>query len=259
MINLLRKIRLNLMTDTTSTKSGNKTNSYLLYAFGEIFLVVIGILIALQINNWNEGRIENKLESTFMQSMLEDLRTDVAIYADYKVRNTDLYQCIDSLVYSLKRQDRKAHAKKSSYWGRTMTTLWVHAQPIERTFEQMKSSGQLELISNKNVADQISNYYNSQYKLDVYNDAALIWLESYLKAMGKVFDGEVLLRILKEGKPVDSEHSALITDDAIAINELLASAQYVYGAIKLSEEITEERKIEAQKLILLLQEEYKLN
>ena len=53
MINFFRKIRYNLMEK-------NKTGKYLKYAIGEILLVVIGILIALQINTWNEERLKQK-------------------------------------------------------------------------------------------------------------------------------------------------------------------------------------------------------
>jgi len=56
MINFFRKIRQQLLTE-------NKFSKYLLYAIGEIFLVVIGILIALQINNWNEDRKDRKAET----------------------------------------------------------------------------------------------------------------------------------------------------------------------------------------------------
>jgi len=55
MIKLFRKIRYNLMEQ-------NKTGKYLKYAIGEIILVVIGILIALSINNWNENRKEKIIE-----------------------------------------------------------------------------------------------------------------------------------------------------------------------------------------------------
>jgi hypothetical protein len=55
MIKFFRNIRKNLLTD-------NKFNKYLVYAIGEIFLVVIGIMIALQINNWNNKRIEREEE-----------------------------------------------------------------------------------------------------------------------------------------------------------------------------------------------------
>ena len=55
MIKFFRKIRQNLLVE-------NKTGKYLKYAIGEIVLVVIGILIALQINNWNENRKDNFVE-----------------------------------------------------------------------------------------------------------------------------------------------------------------------------------------------------
>jgi len=66
MIKFFRKIRQNLLED-------NKTGKYFKYAIGEIVLVVIGILIALQINNWNENRkaeIEAKLLLTKAQQEL---------------------------------------------------------------------------------------------------------------------------------------------------------------------------------------------
>ncbi|MEM6516972.1 MAG: DUF6090 family protein, partial [Bacteroidota bacterium] len=55
MIKFFRNIRKTLLTE-------NRFNKYLLYAIGEIVLVVIGILIALQINNWNENRKDNNVE-----------------------------------------------------------------------------------------------------------------------------------------------------------------------------------------------------
>ena len=53
---LLRQIRRKLMNE-------NKASTYLLYALGEVFLVVIGILIAVQIDNWNEARKESNQEN----------------------------------------------------------------------------------------------------------------------------------------------------------------------------------------------------
>ena len=64
-----RKIRLNLMAK-------NKTGKYLKYAFGEIVLVVIGILIALSINNWNENRKNKLTESEYYCKLLADFELD---------------------------------------------------------------------------------------------------------------------------------------------------------------------------------------
>ena len=69
MINFFRKIRQRLLTE-------NKVSKYLIYAVGEIVLVVIGILIALQINNWNEQQKLNKEEANFLQRVRQDLVKD---------------------------------------------------------------------------------------------------------------------------------------------------------------------------------------
>ena len=58
MIKFFRKIRQKLLTE-------NKLSKYLIYAIGEIILVVIGILIALSINNWNEDRNNRKLITVY--------------------------------------------------------------------------------------------------------------------------------------------------------------------------------------------------
>ncbi len=70
MIKIFRKIRYNLFEK-------NKTGEYLKYAVGEIVLVMIGILLALQINNWNNDRIERKLESNILNEILVNLEKDV--------------------------------------------------------------------------------------------------------------------------------------------------------------------------------------
>jgi len=69
MIKFFRKIRQNLLME-------NKTGKYFKYAVGEIVLVVIGILIALQINNWNEKRKLQNETNTYLNQKLENLKED---------------------------------------------------------------------------------------------------------------------------------------------------------------------------------------
>jgi len=71
MITLFRRIRQKLID------SGNMTK-YLLYAVGEILLVVIGILIALQVNNWNENKNKEQLKDTILLKISNELRTDLS-------------------------------------------------------------------------------------------------------------------------------------------------------------------------------------
>lgn len=71
MIKFFRKIRQQLLTE-------NKFSKYLLYAIGEIILVVIGILIALQINNWNEKRLQDQALKNIYSIIVEDLKNDIS-------------------------------------------------------------------------------------------------------------------------------------------------------------------------------------
>ena len=71
MLNFFRRIRRNLANQ-------NKFVQYSRYAVGEIVLVVIGILIALQINNWNEERKSSKLEIKILKELNNDLKTNLA-------------------------------------------------------------------------------------------------------------------------------------------------------------------------------------
>ncbi|MFT4696459.1 MAG: uncharacterized membrane protein YgaE (UPF0421/DUF939 family) [Urechidicola sp.] len=73
MLKFFRKIRQKMLTE-------NKFSKYLIYAIGEIILVVIGILIALWINNWNNERIVDYQTTNFLKSIKEDLIADTLAF-----------------------------------------------------------------------------------------------------------------------------------------------------------------------------------
>ena len=70
MIKFFRKIRLNLLSE-------NKFRNYLFYAIGEIVLVVIGILIALQINTWSENEKIKKEEKILITGLIQNIEDDI--------------------------------------------------------------------------------------------------------------------------------------------------------------------------------------
>ena len=89
MIKFFRHIRKSLLME-------NKTGKYLKYAIGEIVLVVIGILIALSINNWNEQKKENNTATILAKSLIEDLNKDADFlknalsFSEEKIKNCDI-------------------------------------------------------------------------------------------------------------------------------------------------------------------------
>ena len=95
MIKFFRRVRQRLLTE-------NKFSKYLIYAIGEIFLVVIGILIALQISNWNENRKARLTEVTKLNKLLEDLKLDsIAFDTNIKVLSeiNSLHQQLYNIGY----------------------------------------------------------------------------------------------------------------------------------------------------------------
>ena len=72
MLKIFRKVRQNMIKK-------NKVTTYLLYAIGEIALVMIGILLALQVNNWNEKRVQKNQLNSILKTVALDLETDTLV------------------------------------------------------------------------------------------------------------------------------------------------------------------------------------
>lgn len=112
MIKIFRHIRQKLLAE-------NRFSKYLLYAIGEIILVVIGILIALQINNWNEARKkENQFKST-LEELYNKISDDVWFYNFMIRENENIISVTDSLLKT-KKNDRLNFTLPANLWYTTI-------------------------------------------------------------------------------------------------------------------------------------------
>ncbi|MEQ8628776.1 DUF6090 family protein [Ekhidna sp.] len=152
MLFLLRKIRRKLISE-------NQVSTYLLYAIGEIILVVVGILIAVNIDDLNEETRLKRIEHTLLSEMYVNLQND----------KTDLTAnvtlCQNSLTSSyrvldhLSGQDMQADSILYYYgnlWGTTVFTVNMSA------YENLKSLG-LQVISSNELRKMITNHYAEGY------------------------------------------------------------------------------------------------
>jgi len=154
MIPFFRKIRKKLADD-------NKPIKYLRYAIGEIVLVVIGILIALQINNWNEERKENKQEHFILQKLLIDINSDIInIDNQISVNESNLsdFKKAAGILLNHEVGDINTFRDKIS----NVLNLSIFNQK-QTTFGNLISTGKIELIKNQALSDSIVIYYNSDY------------------------------------------------------------------------------------------------
>jgi hypothetical protein len=170
MIKFFRIFRQNLLSE-------GKTGKYIKYAIGEIVLVVLGILIALQINNWNEERKQSKLEESTLIELRANLNADMQDFlADINGYSTAANSCrnvIDFIDGKIPYNDSlNLHLGKIRIQG-------VFA-PTKVAYENLKLSG-IKLISNDSLRNTISNLYEVEYK----------YMEGYLEAEYQL-DNQVL-------------------------------------------------------------------
>jgi hypothetical protein len=225
--------------------------------FFDFFMLFLAVFLGSLAENIREHFVENEKEKVYIQNVLEDLKADTAIYNEYAKNNKFLFQSIDTLVQLIKSPDRKQHVGQLAYAARMILPRYKALYITDRTYEQLKSTGDLRLIRYKNVANDLSHYYYySAIDLKKYNDAAVQWGSDYGIEMGKVFDAALLLKIVKAQKEQPATPDELLTEDRVTLNELINSAQYLYGAFSLGQKIGDERNIAAQKLIELIKKEY---
>ena len=160
MINFFRKIRKKLADDNpTSAKAsaGMKTGKYLSYAIGEIVLVVVGILIALQINNWNEDRIKANREKEIIKIIYDELETNTD-YITYK------FNAIDSKIpYAIKLLKLTGDNAKSiagdslEKYTRNIFSVGSY-NPFMMNLNRIKNNEEFSLIQYDSLQSMLGNY-----------------------------------------------------------------------------------------------------
>ena len=160
MINFLRKIRHELLYK-------NKFSKYLIYAIGEIILVVIGILIALQINNWNETKKLIQKEEKVLQQFKNELNDDLSILDDIIAYNKFVINSCNELIHHLEN-DLPYNDSLSLFFDR-----WASPNVLEfnsSTYQNLTTTGP-ELIRNEELRKDILKLYNFSYKkAKTFND-----------------------------------------------------------------------------------------
>tara|TARA_R110002073_G_scaffold313380_2_gene485267 strand:+ start:38164 stop:38901 length:738 start_codon:yes stop_codon:yes gene_type:complete len=151
MIKFFRKIRFDLMEK-------NKTGKYLKYAVGEIVLVVIGILIALSINNWNENRLSKNLSIEFHERMADELDAVIKRSNSDNKRSEQLVEYIGKTVGILKKGVLTETGRDTLNYTLQNFFQFVRIDGKLKAFQEMESTGQLGLIYNKDLKSHLLEY-----------------------------------------------------------------------------------------------------
>ena len=190
MIKFFRKIRQNLLME-------NKTGKYLKYAIGEIVLVVIGILIALQINNWNENKKSHAFETKLLQELETSLDRDLGRTKSLlNGRALVKSKAIDDLLNDLQEDNIVEDSILISNFFKAGITLSFSYD--KGPYESLKSGG-LDKIKNDSLRSGIVRFYEVtmpmaniflDYKREIQNNKRELFRERifekyYVKEDGK--------------------------------------------------------------------------
>jgi hypothetical protein len=157
MIRFFRSIRKALV-------GSGSIHKYLLYAIGEILLVMIGILLALQVNNWNENRKARIKETNLLEQLKENMQFNV-IQIDEAVAEFE-FKCRSILLIADHIKSRKPFhdSLKFHFYGTFSPGI---TELTSSAYEAFKSVG-LDLISSDSLREKIINLYEISYpKLEI--------------------------------------------------------------------------------------------
>ena len=157
MLKLFRNIRHRFLQEKRFSK-------YLLYAVGEIILIVIGIMIALQLNNWNEERKINQKEKKLLWELVANLKTNEQVLLDNISVETDRIVAIDKLL-GLTHEFQPTDSL-DTYFSKVM---YREQFSISRSsFDNLKSIG-LDIIKNDSLKLSITHLFEVTYALEKEN------------------------------------------------------------------------------------------
>jgi len=174
MLSFLRKVRKSFILKDQARK-------YLLYGIGEVFLVVIGILIALQVNNWNEHRVQKTSIKNYLVNLDQEIENDIlnldrlTHYNSFRFHSLQhLLNLANSPMLDLSYPDTIRSFKNNIIWNQELpkdpdfeflklSFLWstrgANKPYTSTTFEDLKSTGLFSSISNESLKQQINHYY----------------------------------------------------------------------------------------------------
>jgi len=183
MLKIFRNIRRKLLSE-------NRSSNYTLYAIGEIFLVVVGILIALQINNWNESKQEDAITQKYYEGFISDLEKDKTL--------------LDTLINVRKKQSASAKVLLGMIESKEydLDEFYNHYYflfpfyrfiPNSNTLEEVLNSSHLRFIKNENIKNRLLNLRSAYKSIQlneehVYEDRA-VYLYSDLTLNHIEFNG----------------------------------------------------------------------
>lgn len=225
MIKFFRHIRKSLLNE-------GKTSIYFKYAIGEIVLVVIGILIALSINTWNENRKEHNKELVYLTNINEDIILNIASLKEFVNTRKETVTASDSLLIYF-NHPQNLNLNTFNFYNLKVLEWYPFIQH-SNTYDELLNSGNLTMISNKEIKNELQNIQKKFETIAFIENEMQQDFERYLyQPYFTIVDLESGLKnYIDQVTKKDLENIHII--DKNEIDELLKSKLYKNGLVLAS-------------------------
>ena len=213
-----------------------KVRTYVAYAVGEIVLIMIGIFLALQLNNWNEERLDRIEEREILARLLIEVQTHLDIFPRRLTATEKKQEALKRVALALNGQPIEDN--KAFLLDIAQGTAFPWGQPPHQrvTFEELQSSGKLGLVHNTALRESIIIYYSGfaatedrlREKVGEYSDVSFGLIPSstggatvdidlelsesrYASLAQSILDSDLHLHITREENRAKDLHSSWIS------------------------------------------------
>lgn len=224
----------------------------------EFLMLFLAVFCGFLAENYRGNMVEKQQEKQFIQSYIEDLKSDTATIRQTLVfRKLKMIQ-MDSLMLLLRNQTIKGHENELYFFGRSLVrSVWF--QNNDRTFAQLKNSGALRLIRNEQATDSIMAYQKLVERLITNHEDDRTERYNAFPVISQIFNPFVFDQMVTangiqrptDNPPLRSYDPALQQDLAFCIHQLKGSTFLIEGRLAQLND-------KAIRLIALLNKEYNL-
>jgi hypothetical protein len=228
--------------------------------FLEFLMIFLAVTMGFIAENIREHLSDSTKEKEYIESLVQDLKVDQQVLAQNISAIQSGISMMDSMIILLDNPSLIANNTGTLYY---LTRLAPRLQPLpinDKTFQQLKNSGNFRLIKNISASNKIMDYYNEVPLVRLLESINETEFTQYKTVAAKIFNPEIFVSTEGNGNEIKrvSGNPPLRTTDNELLQELAVFAVYMHGTKKGVLDTDEKMKQAGSELIDYLQKEYHL-
>ena len=232
--------------------------------FLEFLMIFLAVTLGFIAENLRERISDKEQVQRYMQSMVDNLKSDGEMYRSYDSMSVSYCTTIDSIFTFLNNNSKSTG--QIYYRARTLTNLGSFIPSVHSSsYSQMTSTGAIRLIKHQPLADSIASYYQLIKSFDDWTGIQRQRVDNLIAVNNKLFRAGVFFSMYKAMQSsgdslqnIIKSNPAFEATDEQSINMVMMEYQYYYGFLKLMIQRTNQAWAQANNLAALLKKEYNI-